>query len=61
MRFFILVIIGLLTACAGPKLPGPNSASMSKQTRSAATQVEGQMPRSGVAHEEPERDWFHPA
>jgi hypothetical protein len=26
MRFYILAIIGLLAACAGPKLPAPNSA-----------------------------------
>ena len=28
MRFFPLVIIALLAACGGPKLPAPNSADV---------------------------------
>jgi hypothetical protein len=28
MRFFTLVIIALLAACGGPKLPAPNSADV---------------------------------
>ena len=36
---FILVIIGLLAACAGPKLPAPNSADVRYDGRDRAVQV----------------------
>ena len=36
MRFFILVIVGLLAACAGPKLPAPNSADVRYDGRDRA-------------------------
>jgi hypothetical protein len=39
MRFFILVIVGLLTACAGPKLPEPNSVDVRYEGRDRAVQV----------------------
>jgi hypothetical protein len=39
MRCFILVIIGLLAACAGPKLPAPNSADVRYDGRDRAVQV----------------------
>ena len=39
MRFFILVIVGLLAACAGPKLPAPNSADVRYDGRDRAVQV----------------------
>ena len=39
MRFFTLVIIGLLAACAGPKLPAPNSADVRYDGRDRALQV----------------------
>ena len=39
MRFFILVIVGLLAACAGPKLPAPNSVDVWYDGRDRAVQV----------------------
>ena len=39
MRFFILVITGLLAACAGPKLPAPNSADVRYDGRDRVVQV----------------------
>ena len=39
MRRFILVIVGLLAACAGPKLPAPNSADVRYDGRDRAVQV----------------------
>jgi hypothetical protein len=39
MRCFILVIVGLLAACAGPKLPAPNSADVRYDGRDRAVQV----------------------
>ena len=39
MRLFTLVIIALLAACAGPKLPAPNSADVRYDGRDRAVQV----------------------
>jgi hypothetical protein len=39
MRRFTLVIVGLLAACAGPKLPAPNSADVRYDGRDRAVQV----------------------
>jgi len=39
MRFFLLVVIGLLAACAGPKLPAPNSADAQYDGRQRSVQV----------------------
>ena len=39
MRLFTLVIIGLLAACAGPKLPAPNSADVRYDGHDRALQV----------------------
>jgi hypothetical protein len=39
MRFFTLVIIALLAACGGPKLPAPNSADVRYDERERALQV----------------------
>jgi hypothetical protein len=41
MRFFILVITGLLAACAGPKLPAPNSADVRYDGRDRVVQGAG--------------------
>jgi hypothetical protein len=39
MRFFILITVGLLAACAGPTLPAPNSADVRYDGRDRAVQV----------------------
>ena len=39
MRFFLLVVIGLLGACAGPQLPAPNSADARYDARQRTVQV----------------------
>jgi hypothetical protein len=39
MRFVLLVMVGLLAACAGPKLPAPNSADVRYDERDRAVQV----------------------
>jgi hypothetical protein len=39
MRLFVLAIVGLLAACAGPKLPAPNSADVRYDGRDRAAQV----------------------
>jgi hypothetical protein len=39
MRFFTLAIIGLLVACAGPKLPASNSADVRYDGRNQTLQV----------------------
>ena len=39
MRFFLLVVIGLLAACAGPRLPAPNSADAQYDERQRTVQV----------------------
>ena len=39
MRFFIVVIGVSLAACAGPKLPAPNSADVRYDGRDRAVQV----------------------
>ena len=39
MRFFFLVIVGLLAACAGPKLPAPNSVDVRYDGRDRAVHV----------------------
>ena len=39
MRFFIPVIIALLAACAGPKLPAPNSADVRYDGRDRVVQL----------------------
>ncbi len=36
---FLLVVVGLLAACAGPKLPAPNSADVRYDERDPAVQV----------------------
>ena len=39
MRFFSLVVIGLLGACSGPRLPPPNSVNAQYDARQRAVQV----------------------
>jgi hypothetical protein len=39
MRSFSLVVIGLLAACSGPRLPPPNSVNAQYDTRQRAVQV----------------------
>ena len=39
MRIFLLVVIGLLAACAGPRLPAPNSADAQYDERQRTVQV----------------------
>ncbi len=39
MQFILLVIVGLLAACTGPKLPAPNSADVRYDERDRAIQV----------------------
>ena len=39
MRFFSLVVIGLLAACSGPRLPPPNSVNAQYDARQRAVQV----------------------
>jgi len=39
MRIFLLVVIGLLAACAGPRLPAPNSADAKYDERQRTVQV----------------------
>jgi hypothetical protein len=39
MRFFILVIVGVLAACAEPRLPAPNSTDVRYDGRDRAVQV----------------------
>jgi hypothetical protein len=39
MRFRVLAIISVLAACAGPRLPSPNSAQVQYDERHQAVQV----------------------
>jgi hypothetical protein len=39
MRLFVVAIMGLLAACAGPKLPAPNSADVRYDGHEQAVQV----------------------